>query len=612
MRRTFGYAPVLAGLLTGGVVCSSVSAATIEFSEFSITFPGTTSFRLTMGARGTGIDVGSYGMRTYFSATKSLPGLQPRGKFQYLLVKGATGRPPHMLLDNHPEDENATKGAIAITVPTVGWPNGVHTFLCYADNRPASGAYVAARKRIRVTIENGEIVAGRSGELDMLHVRITNWEATPEEAIPGDSFDVSATVETNSPEGVRLALTSPYTVRPEDTPPGFDYVLETKHFRFPGAAQEGTFRIPTVGWSPGVYHLSLLAEATGTDGQVSDYRDLAIRIPAPKPQFVVTVEGDVRLTTGTHFGTICKLADSSVLAHGRVSRDGGRTWQKLPSKIPMGHQLRDGSIVGVGMRTKPAPGKPGWFETRAYLSRDGGKTVRSFRTNVHVPNAKAGIGHAPAPGPLFWRSIVEMPDGALLAAMYGWFVGDESPVPGQPGSMRYRTFLVESRDMGHTWAYLSTVAYDPDIGTEGYCEPVLRLLPNGELLCILRTGGDNRPFWQDNPMCQTSSRDGGKTWDKPHRMGVDGVSPDLCVMSDGTLACSYGRPGADLMLSTDNGKTWTSHTCIDPERYSGYTAVCEAEPGVLLYGYGAMRRIDEDTGLRANELRVARIRISPR
>ena len=565
-----------------------------------------------MRARGIGVKVGSYGMRTYFKAAVSLPGLQPRGKYQYLVVKSGGTRTPHTLLDNGPGDENVAQGTFTITVPAVGWPDGVHTLLCYADNRPASGAYVAARKRIRITIKDGKIITERSGELDMLHVRIMKWQVTPSEIVPGGPFVISADVETNNPGGVCLTLASPYTVRPKEAPAGFEYVPETKHFRFTGAMQDGAFSVSTVGWHPGVYHLSLLAEAAGTDGQVSDYRDLAVKVRAPQAKFTVTVEADLRLASGTHFGTICKLADGSVLAHGQISRDGGRTWWKFGSKIPMGHQLRNGSIVGVGMRTQPVPDKPGWFAAKVYHSKDGGKTVSSSPMKTNVPNATAGIGHAPAPGPLFWRSLVEMPDGALLGAMYGWFKGDNSPVPGQSGSMRYRTFLVRSKDLGHTWSYLSTVAYDPNIGTEGYCEPVLRLLQNGELLCILRTGGDNRPFWQDNPMCQTSSRDGGKTWDEPHRMGVDGVSPDLCVMSDGTLACSYGRPGADLMLSTDNGKSWTDHTCIDPERYSGYTAVCEVEPGVLLYGYGVQKRIDETTGARSNELRVARIRVSRR
>ena len=87
-----------------------------------------------------------------------------------------------------------------------------------------------------------------------------------------------------------------------------------------------------------------------------------------------------------------------------------------------------------------------------------------------------------------------MPDGSLLATFYGWFEGDESPVPGQKDSFRYRTWLMRSDDRGRHWDYHATVAYDPQIGTEGYCEPVMRRLPDGSLICLLRTGGDNRPY----------------------------------------------------------------------------------------------------------------------
>jgi len=227
-----------------------------------------------------------------------------------------------------------------------------------------------------------------------------------------------------------------------------------------------------------------------------------------------------------------------------------------------------------------------------------------------VPKATGGIGHAAAPGPLFWRSIVPLPDGSLLGAMYGWFEGDESPVPGQPGSFRYRTFVVRSEDQGKSWEYLSTVGYDPEIGTEGYCEPVIRMLPNGELLGLPRTGGNNRRFHQDNPLCVTRSTDNGKTWSEPVRTGFEGVSPDLVVMSDGTLACSTGRPGAWVLLSTDNGYTWGDAISLDPERYSGYTAITEVEPGVLLVGYGAMNRLNPETGERSNVLRTVRVRLT--
>jgi hypothetical protein len=340
------------------------------------------------------------------------------------------------------------------------------------------------------------------------------------------------------------------------------------------------------------------------------YHDFAVKVRGDA-RFEVSVESRALLGPGTHFADFCKLRDGSVLAHGKVSRDGGRTWQPL-NHFPMAQQLCSGEVLGLAMHTQPAPDRPGYFFGTRFVSNDGGKTVRKEQSLVHVPEATGGIGHAAVNGPLFWRSIVEQPDGTLLAAMYGWFRGDDVPVPGQPGSTRYRTFLVSSHDQGKKWSYLSTVAYDPEIGTEGYCEPVIRRLPGGDLLALLRTGGNNRPYWQDNPLCQTRSTDGGRTWTAPHRTGVEGVAPDLCVMSDGTLACSYGRPGADLMLSTDEGRTWTDHTCIHPERYSGYTAVCEIEPGVLLYGYGVAKCLDETTGRRSNQLWTARIHVKRR
>jgi len=129
------------------------------------------------------------------------------------------------------------------------------------------------------------------------------------------------------------------------------------------------------------------------------------------------------------------------------------------------------------------------------------------------------------------------------------------------------------------------------------------------LLCLLRTGGNNRPFHQDNPLCATRSTDGGKTWAEPRRTGFEGVAPDLAVMSDGTLACSTGRPGAWVLFSTDNGNTWSDAVSIDAERYSGYTGICEPEPGVLLVGYGAQKWLDPATGERKDSQRTVRVRV---
>jgi len=126
---------------------------------------------------------------------------------------------------------------------------------------------------------------------------------------------------------------------------------------------------------------------------------------------------------------------------------------------------------------------------------------------------------------------------------------------------------------------------------------------------LLRTGGDNRPYHLDNPLMVAWSEDGGLTWTEPMRTGFEGVSPDLVVMEDGTLACVTGRPGAWLLLSADNGHTSSDAFSVNAERYSGYMGVCEVEPGVLLIGYGAMNWLNPETGERENSRRTVRARV---
>lgn len=588
----------------------SATAAGIEFTKTEIEVLRDDAFRLRLAIRASGVALGSFGLRTVEASDIRLPGFITSNGYQYLRSRDPQAKPAYLLLDNGRDDDDSTPGVFAVTVATRGWPNGAYRFLAYADNRPAPGAYVSARTLVEVAIADGKI--GRA-KTRIPEVKITRFQVVPSEVRVGESFRVSADCRT-SEEGIELALTCPYTVGSEEVPPGFEYDAKEKYCWFKNRQPDGAWLVPTGRWKSGVYHLTLWAGVPGAkrSAGLEDYHDFAVKVKGEDSRFEVKIESRVLLGSGTHFDDFCKLRDGSVFAHGKVSKDAGRTWQSVPASMPMAHQLSDGEVVGLTMRTEPAPGRPGYFVGRRFSSCDGGRTVKSEPCEVRVAQATSGIGHAPCPGPVFWRSIVEQPDGTLLAAAYGWFKGDDSPVPGQPGSMRYRTFVLASHDRGKAWEYLSTVAYDPTIGTEGFCEPVIRRLPDGHLLAMLRTGGNNRPFWQDNPLCQTISKDGGKTWAAPHRTGVEGVAPDLCVMSDGTLACSYGRPGADLMLSADGGRTWTDHTCVDPERYSGYTAVCEVEPGVLLYGYGVMNGIEPTSDRRSNQLWVTRVQVRRR
>jgi hypothetical protein len=58
-------------------------------------------------------------------------------------------------------------------------------------------------------------------------------------------------------------------------------------------------------------------------------------------------------------------------------------------------------------------------------------------------------------------------------------------------------------------------------------------------------------------------------------------------MTGGVLACSYGRPGSNLMLSADGGRTWSGHQVITDQSGFNYTALTEVAPGRLLYLHDA-------------------------
>jgi hypothetical protein len=101
--------------------------------------------------------------------------------------------------------------------------------------------------------------------------------------------------------------------------------------------------------------------------------------------------------------------------------------------------------------------------------------------------------------------------------------------------------LMRSTDEGKTWNHFST------IGPGG--EPAVCRLSATEQTAVIRGDRNSR-------MKQMFSHDAGKTWTKPVELEVGRVLPDLVLMSNGVLACSYGRPASCLMFSLDGGKTW--------------------------------------------------------
>ncbi len=265
----------------------------------------------------------------------------------------------------------------------------------------------------------------------------------------------------------------------------------------------------------------------------------------------------------------------------RTSTDGGVTWGPEMDSPPllaggaMSGALRDGGVLKyltVGISpfkgeaeelVAPMEGefKDGWFTLHTTFAwfNDDFTSYEVAPVQVYMPDAVTTKQLHLVPYPAGWPEfamgkILQLANGDLLAVMCGVFKGD----------INRRVVLSRSSDRGHTWRYYATVAYEPnDPNPElpgqyiGVCEPAIALLPNGQMICVMRTQLAHFPN-EYRPLYVNWSDDLGKTWTtpeptSPHLMNI---APTLAVLDNGVVACQYGRPGFHVAFSTDGGHTW--------------------------------------------------------
>lgn len=145
-----------------------------------------------------------------------------------------------------------------------------------------------------------------------------------------------------------------------------------------------------------------------------------------------------------------------------VSRDKDECWQRWhpapenglgPTVEGAVAALRDGTILLLEW-IADAPHESGMFKGKLCESRDDFQTVQGpIACAIDLPQAKTDfddVGHSYS-GVTFHRTLLELPNGDLLATIYCWFHGDDTSCPYQPNMNKTRVVVLRSSDRGCSW-----------------------------------------------------------------------------------------------------------------------------------------------------------------
>ncbi|MDB6056820.1 MAG: exo-alpha-sialidase, partial [Verrucomicrobiales bacterium] len=269
-------------------------------------------------------------------------------------------------------------------------------------------------------------------------------------------------------------------------------------------------------------------------------------------------------------------------------------------------QLRDGTIIALDTYVTPGT-KPGEGAGQLYFSTNDWQTLEGpVDISFHLPGinfyGSADDGGHPHNAVRLHRRIIELPNGDLLTTIYGWLEGDNAPAQYQPKMKKTRVMLVRSSDKGRHWKFVSTVAADSTVGTEGFDEAVINRVSKGDfagrLVCQMRTGRELREATSDDEgttwtaaaprvyagldvyrtelwvdMFRDMKGLSGRILDEKNIEDLRGavVDPDLIELRSGLLVAAFGvritqkdcwnnphHPwnGNYLAVSSDHGKTW--------------------------------------------------------
>ena len=148
-----------------------------------------------------------------------------------------------------------------------------------------------------------------------------------------------------------------------------------------------------------------------------------------------------------------------------------------------------------------------------------------------------------------------------------------------------RVGVCESNDDGQTWKWLAEIPVRDGDDHRQYHE--LHAVETADERIVVQVRNHNKNHERETLQCE--SKDGGKTWTKPHSIGVWGLPSHLLRLKDDRLLMSFGhrrKPyGNQARVSEDSGRTWSEPLIISDDGAGGdlgYPSTVQLDDGSLV------------------------------
>lgn len=282
---------------------------------------------------------------------------------------------------------------------------------------------------------------------------------------------------------------------------------------------------------------------------------------------------------------------------------------KLPEK-PLAELATYGhSVTYYRVEDLPPECAGGWM---LYRIPAGQTQPKEEQAVVRLPGELRYVTEGVLPLPWFQKLLLA-PDGTI------WAIGEINHAVDGKFREKCPTLILRSADGGRSFDLWSEIPYAPDSAAdpkaakrEGFTEPFVCFMPDGSVLCLLRTTDGSGV----GPLYQVRSTDNGRTWTKPVVFDDLGVWPQMLTLKNGVTLAVYGRPGLYVRATADlSGLRWGERVAlVQPGEYHkdtcSYAALLPLGDDAALVAYSEFNLPGPD-GRPCKGIRVRKITARP-